>query len=63
MNDEVATMKDISARELTLFLPIVFMAIWLGIYPKPYSNAMEPSVAQLLKQVTPVVETTKVSKK
>lgn len=49
-NDEVRAMHDVSARELTLFIPIVILAVWIGLYPKPYFHAMDASVAQLLKQ-------------
>ena len=55
-NDEVGAMKEISGRELTLFVPIIIMVVWLGIYPKPYFAAMEPSVAQLLKQTVLTVD-------
>ena len=51
-NDEVASMQEINGRELTLFIPIIFLTIWIGLYPKPYLAAMEPSVTQLIKQVS-----------
>ncbi len=49
-NEEVKHMPDVSAREITIFVPVILVVIWLGVYPKPYFNAMEASVAQLLKQ-------------
>ncbi len=52
VHENVKTMKDVSGRELTLFIPVILLVIWLGIYPKHYLGAMEPSVVQLIKQVT-----------
>lgn len=50
-NDEVAALKDVNAREKLIFIPIVALVIWLGVYPKPYLQAMEPSVEKLIQQV------------
>jgi len=47
---DVKTMGDITAREITFFIPVVLLVVWLGIYPKPYLSAMDASVAQLIKQ-------------
>ncbi len=51
-NDEVRRMTDIGAREMTIFIPIALIVMWMGIYPKPYFSAMEASVNNLLKQVS-----------
>lgn len=50
-NEEVKAMQDVSGRELTLFIPIVVLVVLLGVYPKPFLNAMEPALAQLIAQV------------
>jgi NADH-quinone oxidoreductase subunit M len=50
VHDDVKTMQDVSKRELAIFVPIILMVLWIGIYPKPYFSAMEASVAQLIKQ-------------
>ena len=51
-SEEVRDMPDVGLRELTLFIPVVLMVLWLGIYPHAYFKAMEPSVAQLITQAT-----------
>ena len=51
-NGEVKTMQDVNAREITFFVPIVLLVIWLGVYPKPYLSAMEPAIAKLAAQVS-----------
>jgi NADH-quinone oxidoreductase subunit M len=53
VHDDVRTLKDVGARELTLFVPVVLLVLWLGIYPKPYFTAMDASVAKLIQQVSP----------
>ncbi len=62
-NPEVSTMKELSGREMVLFVPIILLVIWLGIYPKAYMAAMEPSVAQLIKQVSLNTDDTGIDKK
>jgi NADH-quinone oxidoreductase subunit M len=61
-NDEVRSMKELSGREMALFVPVILLVIWLGIYPKAYFNAMEPSVALLLKQSAQVTDVSGVKK-
>ncbi|MBY0407318.1 MAG: NADH-quinone oxidoreductase subunit M [Rickettsiales bacterium] len=51
-NNEVAALHEITTRELTFFIPIIVMTVWLGVYPKPYFHAMETSVKQLVSQVS-----------
>ncbi len=53
VHDDVRTMKEMTAREMTFFVPIVLLVVWIGLYPKPYFSAMEASVTQLIKQVKP----------
>ncbi len=50
VHDDVRTMKEMNGREMTFFIPIVLLVVWIGIYPRPYFSAMEASVAQLIKQ-------------
>src|SRR5262249_24240756 len=40
--------KDLSTREVLVFLPILAMLFVMGIYPKPFLNRMEPSVQAYL---------------
>jgi NADH-quinone oxidoreductase subunit M len=41
-------LPDLNAREIGLLLPLVAIILWLGIYPKPILERMEPSVARLV---------------
>jgi NADH-quinone oxidoreductase subunit M len=42
--------KDLSPRELVLFVPLVVMTILLGIYPKPVLDMSAASVTALVEQ-------------
>jgi NADH-quinone oxidoreductase subunit M len=47
----VAALKDVSKREFWLLATLVAAILALGIYPKPFTDVMHASVAQLLMQV------------
>jgi len=51
---ENATMKDLSARELVILIPVVIAIVWIGLYPKPILDRIEPSVERLIVQVRPM---------
>ncbi len=48
-NEENRNLKDLNASELTALLPIVFVVIWLGVYPKPVLEPIDNSVKSLLE--------------
>jgi len=50
-NDHVAKLKDVGARELTFLVLLALAVLAMGIYPKPFSDVMNPSIDGLLKHV------------
>ncbi|MEQ1789276.1 MAG: NADH-quinone oxidoreductase subunit M [Rickettsiales bacterium] len=54
-NEEVKTMPDVSAREMLIFIPLLVVVLWIGLYPKPYFSAMEASVKHLIEQTNVVM--------
>jgi NADH-quinone oxidoreductase subunit M len=48
-----AGLRDLSAREIAVFAPLLLLAFWIGIYPKPFFQVMERSVAQIVERVHP----------
>ena len=50
---EIATTKmpDINWRECTALALLAIAVLWMGIYPKPFTDVMDASVANLVKQV------------
>jgi NADH-quinone oxidoreductase subunit M len=49
-NDHVRALKEINAREGLVLIVLAVAVLWMGLYPKPLTNAMEASVTHLLQQ-------------
>ena len=50
-NDEVRGLTDINAREFGLMAVLAIATLWMGVYPKPFTDVMHQSVTELLKHV------------
>ena len=50
-NDDVKALIDINAREFLMLSLLAIAVLWMGIYPKPFTDVMDTSVAELLKHV------------
>ena len=50
-NHHVKELKDINAREFLMLGLLAVAVLYMGIYPKPFTDVMDASVTQLLKQV------------
>jgi NADH-quinone oxidoreductase subunit M len=48
--------RDLSPKEVALFVPLVLVILWVGIYPKPLLARIEPSVEALRAQVQSRIE-------
>jgi NADH-quinone oxidoreductase subunit M len=42
---------DLSARELAVLLPLLACIVWLGVYPKPFLERMEPAALHFISTV------------
>jgi NADH-quinone oxidoreductase subunit M len=51
-NDNVRALTDINARELVMLSLLAIAVLWMGVYPKPFTDPMQASVTQLLKHVS-----------
>jgi len=49
-NEEVTHMPDVTGRELTIFIPIILLVLWMGIYPVSFLRGMEPALIKLMGQ-------------
>ena len=48
-NDHVRELTDINAREFGMLAVLAVAVLWMGLYPKPFTDVMHVSVAELLK--------------
>src|SRR5579862_8853658 len=46
-------LPDLNAREYATLIPLVLLAFWIGIYPKPLFTVLEGPVHQIVQQVNP----------
>jgi NADH-quinone oxidoreductase subunit M len=50
-NDDVKGLTDINAREFLMLSLLAVAVLYMGIYPKPFTDVMDASVLDLLKHV------------
>lgn len=50
-NEHVKELTDINSREFLMMALLAVAVMYMGIYPKPFTDVMDTSVAELLKHV------------
>ncbi len=50
-DEENVAVEDLSRREITILAPMIALMIWIGAYPTPFLERMEPSVQAILERV------------
>jgi len=50
-NDHVRALSDINAREFLVMALLAIAVLAMGVYPKPFTDVMDPAVAELLRHV------------
>ena len=50
-NEDVRALEDINAREFLMLALLAVAVLWMGVYPKPFTDTMHVSVTELLKHV------------
>jgi NADH-quinone oxidoreductase subunit M len=50
-NDNVRTLEDLNKREFFMLALLALAVLWMGLYPKPFTDVMHHSVVDLLKHV------------
>lgn len=51
-NDNVRALTDVNAREFTMLAVLAAAVLWMGVYPKPFTDVMHTSVTELLRHVS-----------
>jgi len=50
-NDKNKELPDLNRREQWTIIPLIIMAFWIGLYPKPFFRMMEPTVDRVMQRV------------
>ncbi len=55
-NTNLSSIKDLFRFEVIVFAPLLFLTIWMGVYPKPILDKMHNSVDVVISHYNQVVE-------
>lgn len=50
-NDNVKALSDLNKREFLVLAVLALAVLYMGVYPKPFTDVMDASVAELLRHV------------
>jgi NADH-quinone oxidoreductase subunit M len=52
-NPKNEKLMDLSGREFATFAPLIVLAVWMGLYPKPFLDRLNTSVGRVIARVSP----------
>src|SRR5262249_7502733 len=52
-NPKNERLLDLNLREFATFAPLIVLAIWIGLYPKPFLDRLDTSVQHVIARVSP----------
>jgi NADH-quinone oxidoreductase subunit M len=52
-NEKWFSLKDLHAREIVTLVPLVGMAVWIGVYPHTFLNMIQAPAENIISQVQP----------
>ena len=55
-NPKNAGLRDLNGREIAILVPIAVLVVFLGVYPKPALDRIEPSVEAILDRIENVTD-------
>jgi NADH-quinone oxidoreductase subunit M len=50
-NPKNEKLLDLSARELATFVPLIVVAFWIGLYPKPFFRVLDQPVTEIVERI------------
>ena len=51
IKDDLSEMFDLTRREIIIFLPLIILTIFIGLYPKPIISIIEHSTEKIVNQI------------
>tara|TARA_R110002072_G_scaffold53841_8_gene141748 strand:+ start:3783 stop:5297 length:1515 start_codon:yes stop_codon:yes gene_type:complete len=48
--EDLKSILDLNVREIAIFVPLIIVTIWMGIWPAPFLEVMDASIANLIEQ-------------
>ena len=58
--ENLMSISDLSYREIIIFVPLVLLVFWMGVYPAPFLNVMSVSVDNLITNFNVALENSSV---
>ena len=52
-NPKNEKLPDLNLREFATFVPLIILAVWIGIYPTPFLDRIAPTVNAVVARVNP----------
>jgi NADH-quinone oxidoreductase subunit M len=52
-NPKNEKLPDLNLREVVTFVPLIILAVWIGIYPAPFLNRLAPTVNSVVARINP----------
>jgi NADH-quinone oxidoreductase subunit M len=46
-------LSDLNPREIAYMVPLIVLMFWIGLYPKPFIQMIDPAVMGIVKKVNP----------
>lgn len=53
-NPKNESLPDLNMREVATFVPLLVLAVWIGLYPAPFLRRLESSVTHVMSRVNSV---------
>ncbi|MFT5485935.1 MAG: NADH-quinone oxidoreductase subunit M [Paracoccaceae bacterium] len=48
--EDLKSILDLKPREIAIFVPLIIVTLWMGIWPAPFLEVMDASIANLVEQ-------------
>ena len=59
--DDLKSILDLSPREVAIFVPLVVLTLWMGVYPSSFTQFFDASVHAMVEQHTAAMSATRLA--